>query len=40
MPAANTVDRQSLWLLAMLVIVGAILCIVGWQRFFTVAIAA
>jgi len=37
---ARTSDRQSLLVWTMLAIVGAILCLVGWQRFFSLALLA
>jgi len=34
MPSPKTADRQTLRLWLLLAIVGAILCIVGWVRWF------
>jgi hypothetical protein len=34
MASTDAPDRQLMLLWSMLVVVGAVLCVVGWQRFF------
>ena len=40
MATTHASDRQSLLVWTMLVIVGAILCVIGWGRFFSLALLA